>query len=133
MPQAANLTLLAANLSDSTTDEVFKVVDRREGVTTFRYIGDNPLALASRITVAVKQPSAASKYSRVTVSFVKPEVYTDAGTSLPEQQLINRATLEFQIDKNATVSQITACTERMLAIMSLTEVQESVNNIENFY
>lgn len=133
MPQASNLTLLAADLSDSATDEVFNVVDRREGVTTFRYVGDNPLALASRVTVAVKQPNASSKYSRVTVSFVKPEVYVDSTTTLPDQQLINRATLEFQIDKNATVAQITSCTERMLAIMALADIQQSVNNIENFY
>lgn len=133
MPQVSNLTLAAASLSDSSTDEIYTVVDRREGVTTFRYVGDNPMALASRLTVAVKQPNANSKYAKVTLSFVKPESFTDSGTSLIEQRLINRATLEFQVDKNATISQITACTERMLAFLTLADVQQAVNNVENFY
>lgn len=133
MPNASSITLAAANLTDSASDEVMTVVDRKEGVTTFRYAGDNPLALANRLTVAVKQPKAGSKYARVIISFVKPETYTDSDTSLIEQSLLNRVNIEFQVDKNSTTSQIESCTERALAILQDSSVQTAINNIENFY
>lgn len=133
MPSASSITLAAASLTDSATDEIYTVVDRREGITTFRYVGSNPLSLANRLTVAVKQPKAGSKYARVILTFVKPETYTDSETSLMEQSLLNRVNIEFQVDKNATMSQIVSCTERVLAIMQNTDVQQSINNIENFY
>lgn len=133
MPNATSLTLAAASLSDSATDEIYDVVDRREGTTIFRHVGDKPMALADRVTIAVKQPNANSKYWRVVVTLVKPESYTDADTSLVNQQLVNRATFEFQVDKAATAAQAKACTERAIAILGLADVQTAINNCENFY
>jgi hypothetical protein len=133
MPSSTSLTLAAADLSDSTVDEVYNVIDRREGITTFRYVGTNPLAMATRLTVSVKQPKASSKYARVVLTFVKPEVYTDSDTQLIEQNLINRVNIEFQIDKNATLSQVTSCTERILAMLANSDVQTAINNLETFY
>jgi hypothetical protein len=133
MPDINSITLAAAGLTDSATDEVYQVVDRRDGATTFRYSGTNPIKLASRILVVVKQPTAAGKYARVTVSFVKPESYIDSDTSLVGQQLVNRGSFEFQIDKNSNSTQILSFTERALLILSDPDIQQAINNVENFY
>lgn len=133
MPQAQTLTLLAASLSDSSTDEAYSVADRREGTTTFRHTGTGPLALAKRFKVAVKQPSANSQYYRVVISLASPVSYNDPDTQQATQLLINRGTLEFQINKNATSAQALETVERMLAVLSLSEIQQAVKGCENFY
>lgn len=133
MPNATSLTLPHGSISDISADEVYDMVDRREGTAIFRHVGDKPMALADRITIAVKQPNVNSKYWRVVVTVVRPESYTDTDTSLVNQQLVNRAQFEFQIDKTATAAQAKACTERALAVLSLTDVQTAINNCENFY
>jgi len=133
MPNISTITLPAASLSSATSDEAYTIIDRREGVSTFRYNGGGPLALATRFTVAVKQPHASSKYARVTLTLVKPEKYTDNDTSLQHQSLLNRATLEFQVDKTSTSEQILAIAERMLAFLQDSNVTQSITNVEGFY
>jgi len=133
MPNVTSLTLAAAVIDDITTDEVYDVVDRKDGVTTLRYAGSGPMSLASIIKVTVKQPTSNSQYWRVKVQFMKPESFTDADTGITSEHLANHSTHEFQINKKSTVAQATSHTQRALAILGLADVQTAINGAEGFY
>lgn len=133
MPQVSSLTLPAASLTDSAVDEVYDVVDRKDGVTTLRFAGTGPMSLASIIKVTVKQPTSNSQYWRVRIQFTKPESFTDADTGIVAEHLANHATLEFQMNKKSTLAQAASHTERVLATLALTDVQSAINGAENFY
>lgn len=133
MPQAQALTIPAASVTELTSDEVFSVVDRVSGSTTFRSVsGGVSMQLAKRLTVKVNQPSAASKYYRVSLALVVPQTVVDSSGD-PVDSFANRADIVFQIDKRSTLANAQALTERMLAFLADSSVQTAVNNAENFY
>jgi hypothetical protein len=134
MPNATQITLAASQLSDVTVDEVYKVVDRSDGRVTFRGVDANvPLSLVPRAIVRVQQPNGNSKYGKVEVDFILPERYTDADTSLSHEQLLNRATVTFKVDKGSTPDQAKRMVERALAFIGSAEIVTAATELESFF
>lgn len=133
MPQANNLTIPAASVTDLTVDEVMDIVDRKEGVTTFRYTGDGSIGSSNLFQVTVKQPTSNSQYYRVRLHFSQPLTTVNDVTGEVVNSFVNRGSVEFQINKASTTADALACTERVLALMADADVQSVITKCENFF
>lgn len=133
MPNASSVTLLAANIDDISVDEVYDVVERKEGDVTLRNLGSGSMSLAKIMKFSVKQPSASSQYWRVRIQMVNPESYTDSSTGLVQEYFTKRSYHEYTIDKRATKAQVTALVQRDLEMLANADVQVMITECQNFY